>query len=78
MSKSRLDQSILKTLRESYLLGVQAAALFPESDQRHWSGHQQAANASATVLALFGGAAADALREEGLKECERIRARVRA
>lgn len=68
-----LDKSIFKTLRENYLAAVRDMALFPEDDPRHQGGERLAASTSHTAFSLFGAAAADKLREEGLTEWDRIR-----
>lgn len=49
-------------------------ALFPEGDPRHLGGERLATNTSHTVFSLFGSAAADELRKEGLTEWDRIKA----
>lgn len=73
MRISELDKKILADLRRTYISAVQEMALSPEGSTGYRRGESLAASTSHTVFSIFGGGEAEALRNEGLREWERIR-----
>lgn len=71
-----LNDSIFQTLRGSYLTAVRDMALYPDYHPAHRNAERMAASASNTAFVVLGHKAAEALREEGLQEWERIRASI--
>lgn len=70
------ENSILKNLRETYLLAAADLALFPEGSREYRRAENTAMNTSRTVFELFGATAAEELREAGLKERSRVAERM--
>ncbi len=70
------ENSILKNLRETYLLAAADLALFPEGSREYRRAESTAMNTSRTVFELFGATAAEELREAGLKERSRVAERM--
>lgn len=71
-----MKESILKNLRETYLLAAADLALYPEGSREYRRAEQTAMNTSRTVLELFGAVAVEELREAGLKERSRVAERI--
>ncbi len=70
------ENSILKNLRETYLLAAADLEIFPEGSQEYRRAEIAAMNTSRTVFELFGATAAEELREAGLKERGRVAERM--
>ena len=73
MKLNELDKRILGDLRRTYISAVQEMALSPEGSTGYRRGESLAASTSHTVFSIFSGGEAKALRNEGLREWERIR-----
>jgi hypothetical protein len=67
-----IDDNILTTLRDYYLLAAADLALYPEGSPEHIQAEHSAANTSRTVFELFGAKAAEDLRKEAVKKWPRL------
>lgn len=67
-----LNDSIFQALRGNYLTAVRDMALYPDYHPAHHAAERMAASASNAVFSVLGHEAAETLREEGLREWERI------
>ncbi len=67
-----LDKSILKSLRNYFLLAAGDLALYPEGSPEHIRAEHSVANTSRTVFELFGAQAVEDLREEALQKWPKL------
>ena len=71
------ENSILKSLRETYLSAAADLELFPEGSEEYRRAELAAMNTSRTVFELYGATAAEDLRAAGLQERSRVAERMR-
>ena len=71
------ENSILKSLRETYLRAAADLELFPEGSEEYRRAELAAMNTSRTVFELYGATAAEDLRAAGLQERSRVAERMR-
>lgn len=69
---SKLDDNILKSLRDYFMLAAADLALYPDGSPEHIRAEHEAANTSRTVFELFGAGAANELREEAVKRWPKL------
>lgn len=70
------ENSILKSLRETYLRAAADLELFPEGSEEYRRAEMAAMNTSRTVLELYGATAAEDLMAAGWEERKRVAERI--
>lgn len=67
-----LNDNILSTLRDYFMLAAADLALYPDGSPEHIRAEHEAANTSRTVFELFGADEANALREAAIKKWPKL------
>lgn len=67
-----LDDNVLTTLRDYFLLAAAELALYSEGSKEHIRAGHSAANTYRTVFELFGAKTAETLRKEAVEKWTKL------